>query len=180
MAGSGVEDGLDAAACGVDGVREIRGSFDASGLSFAVVVSRFHTELTQPLMRQVIDALIRMGADAKQMTAVWVPGAFETAGAVERLATNGTFNAIFALGCVVQGATSHADSIVTVATAAFCDISRRCGVPVIDGIVAAPSYELARDRCLPGAQCRAPYLAQAAVETTRVHQQLSGKGAHHG
>jgi 6,7-dimethyl-8-ribityllumazine synthase len=164
----------------VEGVREIRGDFDASGMSFAVVVSRFHTELTQPLAQQVIEALCAMGAAAESLFVVWVPGAFETPGAVERLAADGTWNAIFALGCVVEGATSHAESIVTVATAAFCDISRRLSVPVIDGIVAAPSYALARDRCLPGEPCRAPYLAQAAVEAARVHAQLAGRGVHHG
>ncbi len=180
MAGSGVRDGLDAAECGVDGVREIRGGLDASGMSFAVVVSRFHTELTQPLARQVINRLCEMGASAEMILVVWVPGAFEIPGAVERLAAEGTWSAVFALGCVVEGATSHAESIVTVATAAFCEISRHLGVPVIDGVVAAPSYELAQVRCLPGEQGRAPYLAQAAVEIASVHAQLTTLGEHYG
>ena len=55
----------------------IEGTLDATGLSFAIVVSRFNSFITDRLLEGALDTLVRSGARAEQITVVRVPGAFE-------------------------------------------------------------------------------------------------------
>jgi 6,7-dimethyl-8-ribityllumazine synthase len=180
MAGAGEQGEPMDATCGVPGIRELRGGADAAGLTFGLVVSRFHTELTSVLARSVVEALLAAGASARDIEVVWVPGAFEIPGALEGWARRTPRSAFVALGCVVEGATTHATSIVDVVTASLAAISRACRVPVLDGLVAAPTLALAEARCLPGPDSRAPYLARAAVEAADLHRRLQQGAPDHG
>jgi 6,7-dimethyl-8-ribityllumazine synthase len=180
MAGSGEQRGAIEAACGVPGVRELRGGADASGMTFGLVVGRFHTELTSALTRSVVEHLLEAGASAGDIAVVWVPGTFEIPAALERWAADAPRSAFLALGCVVEGATTHAASIVDVVTEALSAISRACRVPVLDGLVAAPTLALAEARCRPGPDSRAPYLARAAVEAAHIHRLLQQGAPDHG
>jgi 6,7-dimethyl-8-ribityllumazine synthase len=49
----------------------------AEGKKFALVVSRFNDFITAKLLSGALDALIRSGADDKDIEVVKVPGAFE-------------------------------------------------------------------------------------------------------
>lgn len=180
MAGSGDQFQTISATCGVPGVREILGAEDATGMSFGLVVSRFHTDLTSALAGSVVESLVAMGAEPGDIGVLWVPGAFEIPTLLERWAESASMSAWFALGCVVEGATSHADCIVREVTGSLANIARTRQVPVIDGVVAAPSLALAAERCLPGPACRAPYLARAAVEAATVIRRLDAGAWRHG
>lgn len=175
MAGPGQNNPLEYAACGVEGVREVRGALDAGGLSFGIGVGRFHTGLTRPLLHSVLEVLLERGAAPEAVTVVWVPGSFEVPSALEALAGQGGYQALLALGAVIEGETSHADAIVSSVTAALRALACRSGLPVIDGIVAAPSYEIAEARCVPGPDSRGGYLAESAIEMARVMAQLRGE-----
>jgi 6,7-dimethyl-8-ribityllumazine synthase len=176
MAGAGSFDDLSSATCGVPGLREFRGGLNATGLSFALVVSRFHTELTKQLAGDAVNMLTDSGAATEAIEVVWVPGAFEIPSVVRPLARAGRHDALIALGCVVRGETSHADSIVHAVTVGLSEVARESGVPVIDGVVAAPSYELAEQRCRSGANSRGSYTASAAIEMATVLRHLPQAG----
>jgi 6,7-dimethyl-8-ribityllumazine synthase len=178
MAGPGKLESISDAACDIDGVREVRGDLHAAGLRIGIVAGRFHTELTSVLASELVRTLLSRGAEAKDILVVWVPGTFELAGAVQKLANHGTFDVLIALGAVVEGETSHAQMIVSSISFALCDISRHSELPVIDGVVSAPSYDQAKARCVPGPESRARYLADAATEVARVHQQIARGNAH--
>jgi len=176
MAGAATFQNLSAATCDVAGVSEIRGNQDAKGMSFGIVVSRFHTELTTQLVRDAVSILIENGAAAEHIEVVWVPGAFEIPSVIRPLAESRRHNALIALGAVVRGKTSHADSIVHAITVSLGEIAREFTVPVIDTVVAAPSYALAEERCRSGAQSRGTYAACAAIEMASVFQRLAATG----
>jgi len=89
---------------------------------------------------------VRHGGEAKNLTLVKVPGAYEIPLAAMKLAEK-KFDAVVALGAVVQGATPHATLIETSTAEAFTKISLKTGVPVLDGIVAAENLEQAVERC---------------------------------
>ena len=55
----------------------IEGHIDAKGLRLGVVVSRFNAFITEKLLEGAVDAVVRNGGDAKDVTIAWVPGAFE-------------------------------------------------------------------------------------------------------
>ena len=49
----------------------------AEGKHFAIVVSRYHEELTQKLLDGAAETLKGFGAKADDIAVFWVPGAFE-------------------------------------------------------------------------------------------------------
>ena len=63
------------------------------------------------LVEGALDALVRHGADAKNVTVVRVPGAWELPLVVRRLAASKKVDAVIALGAVIRGATPHFDYV---------------------------------------------------------------------
>ena len=127
-------------------MKEINGALDAKGLKIGIIVSRFNSFLTEQLVKGAVDAFVRMGGDEKGLTLVRVPGAYEIPLVAKRMALK-KYDAVIALGAVVQGATAHADLINQATAKAFSEISVETGVPVLDGIVAAENLEQAVERC---------------------------------
>ena len=127
-------------------MKEVNGELVASGMKIAVVVSRFNSFLTEQLVKGAVDAFVRHGGSEKDLTLVKVPGAYEIPLAAIKLAAK-KFDAVVALGAVVQGATPHAQLIENCTAEAFTKISLKTGVPVLDGIVAAENLEQAVERC---------------------------------
>ena len=64
----------------------IEGQFNATGMKFALVVSRFNHFITDRLVEGCLDALVRHGASDSDITLVRVPGSFEVPPVVRRLA----------------------------------------------------------------------------------------------
>ena len=125
----------------------LEGNLTAKGLKIALVASRFNSFLVEQLVKGAEDAFVRLGGDEKNLVLVKVPGAYELPLAAKKLAAKKGFDAIVALGAVVQGATSHAELINETTARAFNEISLETGVPVLDGVVSAENLEQAVERC---------------------------------
>ncbi|MBU0677518.1 MAG: 6,7-dimethyl-8-ribityllumazine synthase [Verrucomicrobia bacterium] len=173
MAKKGIEPGRELDLSAYPGITQVAGGVNAAGLQFVLVVSRFNTELTGSLVKEVLDTLVSAGAAASDITLIRVPGAYEIPAAVEELLSVTRPDAVICLGCIIRGETPHADMINSYVTGAIGDLSRAHGVPVIDGIVATHNIEQAVERCMPGEGCRGPYLARAAVEMVDVFRQIN-------
>jgi 6,7-dimethyl-8-ribityllumazine synthase len=79
-------------------------TIDASGLQVAVIVTSWHTVITDGLLAGAERALTAAGNTEYE---IWrVPGAFELPLAAQRAAAAGA-DAIVALGVVIQGDTHH-------------------------------------------------------------------------
>jgi len=152
-------------------MKEIVGSLEAKGLKVGVIVSRFNSFLTEQLVKGAEDAFVRHGGDAKNLTLVRVPGAYEIPLVAQCLAAKKGFDAIVALGAVVQGATAHADLINQTTARAFSEISLKTGVPVLDGVVSAESLEQAVERCGTKQGNKGFSAMQAAIEMANVLKQ---------
>ena len=148
-------------------MKEINGALDAKGQKIGIVVGRFNSFLTEQLVKGAVDAFVRMGGDEKDLTLVRVPGAYEIPLAAKRMAMK-KFDAVVALGAVVQGATAHADLINQATAKSFCEISVETGVPIIDGIVAAENLEQAVERCGTKQGNKGFSAMQAAIEMVNV------------
>ena len=148
-------------------MKEINGVLDAKGLKIGIIVSRFNSFLTEQLVKGAVDAFVRLGGDEKDLTLVRVPGAYEIPLVAKRMAAK-KFDAIIALGAVVQGATAHADLINQSTSKAFIEISVETGVPVLDGIVAAENLEQAVERCGTKQGNKGFSAMQSAIEMARV------------
>ena len=152
-------------------MNEINGALDAKGLRIGIVVSRFNSFLTEQLVKGAVDAFVRMGGDEKALTLVRVPGAYEIPLVAKRMAAK-KFDAVIALGAVVQGATAHADLINQATAKAFSEISIATGVPVLDGVVAAENLEQAVERCGTKQGNKGFSAMQSAIEMANVMKKL--------
>ena len=128
-------------------MKEINGNLNAKGMKIALVASRFNSFLVEQLVKGAKDAFLRLGGDEKDLLLVRVPGAYELPVVAKRLAAASKFDAVVALGAVIQGATPHAALINETTARAFSQISLETSVPVVDGVVSAESLEQAVERC---------------------------------
>ena len=153
-------------------MNEIIGTFEAKGLKIAIVVSRFNSFLTEQLIKGAVDAFVRHGGEEGDLTLVRVPGAYEIPLAAQKLAAQKEFDAIVAVGAVVQGATAHAGLINETTARAFSEISLTTGVPVLDGVVAAENLEQAVERCGTKQGNKGFSAMQGAIEMANVLRQV--------
>ena len=157
------------------------GKLDATGLRFAVVVARFNAFVTERLLAGAQDTLLRLGADAKNIKVVRVPGAFEVPSAARMLAESGEHDAILCIGCLLRGDTAHYDVIVNECTRGIGQSAQETGVPHAFGVLTCENLEQAIDRAGLKMGNKGAEAAMAAVEMAQlkkasgVRRQASGR-----
>ena len=153
-------------------MKEINGNLNATGMKMAIVVSRFNSFFTEQLVKGAEDCFIRHGGSADDLTLVRIPGANETPAVVQKLAKSGGYDAVIALGAVIQGATPHADLINGTVARALSKIALDTGIPVLNGIVAAQNLEQAIERAGTKQGNKGWDAVLAAIETVSVLKAL--------
>lgn len=128
------------------GPRVLEGHIEAEGKTFAIVVSRFNSFLSEKLLQGALDCLIRHNADPKSITVAHVPGAFEVPQACLKLGRSGEYNAVIALGVVIRGATPHFEYVAGESAKGLAAVGLETGVPMIYGVVTADTIEQAIER----------------------------------
>ena len=89
----------------------IEGTLSAAGLRFAIVASRFNGLIVEPLVAGALDAIVRSGGSADDVTIVRCPGAWELPQVVRRVLDRGGIDALVAVGAVIRGSTPHFDYV---------------------------------------------------------------------
>ena len=151
----------------------IEGILDAKGLKVALVASRFNDFVTSRLIEGALDALVRHGADPKNVTLIKVPGSFELPQVASKLATKGGYDAIVALGCLVRGETPHFDLIAAEATNGLSRAGVASGVPVSFGVLTCDTMQQAIDRAGGKAGNKGWDAALAAIEMVSLYKRLT-------
>ena len=126
--------------------KTLAGKLDASGLRFAIVVSRFNEFITDRLLRSAYDGLVRSGARENDIEIVRVPGSFEIPSAARTLAETKKYDAVICLGCLIRGDTAHYDVIVNEVTRGIGQSAQETGVPHAFGVLTCENLEQAIDR----------------------------------
>jgi 6,7-dimethyl-8-ribityllumazine synthase len=126
--------------------RVVEGQMNATGLRFALVVSRFNHFITGRLEEGALDALARHGADPATIDVYRVPGAFEMPLAAKKVASSGKYDAVIAIGCVVRGSTPHFDYVAGEAAKGLAIAGLETGVPVSFGVLTTDNLEQAIER----------------------------------
>lgn len=153
-------------------MKVLEGGLDASGLRFAVVVSRFNDLVTGKLLEGALSGLRRHGADEDDVTVVWVPGAVEIGVVALKLARSGDYDAVITLGAVVRGATSHFDYVSSMVAGGVARAAEESGVPVIFGVLTTDTMEQALDRAGGKVGNKGTEAAVTAVEMARLMESL--------
>ena len=151
---------------------EIRGSLDASGLRFGLVVSRFNSFVTERLLSGALEALSQGGASAEQYEVVRVPGSFEIPLAAKKMGQSGRYDAIIAIGCVLRGETAHFDYVAAEVARGVQLAQLDSGVPVIFCVLTCDTLEQAIDRAGLKGGNKGREAGLAALEMARLAQRL--------
>ena len=116
---------------------------DASGLQVAVIVTSWHTEITDGLLAGAERALKAAGNTEYE---VWrVPGAYELPLAAQ-MAIDAGAEVVVALGVVIQGDTPHFDYVCSAATDGLIRVGLDAGVPIGFGLLTVNTEQQALDR----------------------------------
>lgn len=141
-----------------------RGDPVGEGRRVAVVVARFHEQVTAKLLEGALAGLRSHGVVDDAVDVAWVPGAFEIALVAKRMASTGAYDAVVCLGAIVRGETAHFDLIATEAVRGAAEVGRETGVPVIFEVLATEDLAQAEARAGGAHGNRGWDAAEAALE----------------
>ena len=138
-----------------------------------IVVSRFNELITEKLLAGAIDTLERLGVPSANIQVVWVAGAVELSLTAQWLAPK--VDGIIALGCVIQGATSHYDYVCSMVSSGLQRVALDTNKPVIFGVLTTETLEQALDRSGAKAGNKGSEAAFTLVEMLSLQQVLQQK-----
>lgn len=142
------------------------------GMKVGIVASRFNEIIVNKLLGGAVDGLVRHGVEDGNITAVWVPGAFEIPTAAQRMAVSGKYDAVICVGAVIRGETSHYDNVCNEVSKGIAQVSMTTGVPTLFGIVTTENIEQAIARAGAHAGNKGYDCALSAIEMVNVLGQI--------
>jgi len=152
--------------------RVLEGQLSASGLRFAIIVSRFNSFITDRLLGGAMDALTRSGGNADDIDLVKVPGSWEVPVVAAELARQKRYDAIICLAAVIRGETPHFDYVASEAAKGIAHVSADTGVPVAFGVLTTNTLEQAIDRAGAKSGNKGFDAAMTAVEMANLMKTL--------
>jgi 6,7-dimethyl-8-ribityllumazine synthase len=151
----------------------IYGEYDARGLRFAIVVSRFNSFITERLLSSALDALHRAGAPPDRVHVARVPGSFELPLAAKKLAETRHYDALIAIGCILRGDTAHYEYVCSEAARGLQLAQMDTGVPIIFCVLTCDTLEQAVDRAGLKGGNKGREAGLAAIEMARLARKLA-------
>jgi 6,7-dimethyl-8-ribityllumazine synthase len=149
-----------------------KGSHDATGLRFGIVVARFNKFVTSKLLSSCVDGLTSHGVKADDIEAVRVPGAFEIPLVARVMARTKRFDAVVCLGAVIRGDTPHFDYISAEVSRGIGQAALDADVPIIFGVLTTHTIAQAIERSDPTKFNRGGEAAVSAIEMATVMRVL--------
>jgi 6,7-dimethyl-8-ribityllumazine synthase len=155
-------------------MKKFEGALTGNDLKIGIVVSRFNDFITHQLVSGAMDCLNRHGV--KNITEVWVPGAFEIPLATQTLAETRSVHGIITLGAVIRGATPHFDYVCGEVAKGVSSASLKTGLPVSFGVLTTDTIEQAIERAGTKAGNKGWEAAMAVIEMCNLVNQLKTLG----
>ncbi|MBE6379947.1 MAG: 6,7-dimethyl-8-ribityllumazine synthase [Lentisphaerae bacterium] len=149
------------------------GDLQASGLKFGLVAARFNDFFVSHLVDGAVDTIVRHGGSAENVDLAWVPGSYEIPFAVKKMLDSKKYDAVIAMGVVIQGATPHAGYINNEVAKSLAQLGMEYGIPVTYGMITADNIEQAIERSGTKAGNKGADAAHAAIEMANLNRQLS-------
>jgi len=153
-------------------IKTIEGSLQVQNARFCLVVARWNSFVVEHLLEGAVDVLKRHGAQESDLTVVRVPGAFEMPVLLEKVAAQGKYDAIIALGAVIRGGTPHFEYVAGEAVKGMAQVSLKHGVPISFGVLTVDTIEQAIERAGTKAGNKGAEAAVSAIEMVNVLRQL--------
>ena len=142
------------------------------GMRVAIVAARFNEIIVNKLLGGAVDGLVRHGVDENNITAAWVPGAFEIPLAASKLANSGKYDAVICVGAVIRGDTSHYDYVCNEVSKGVAQVGLQSGIPVLFGVITTENIEQAIARAGSKAGNKGYDCALGAIEMVNLMEQF--------
>ncbi|HIJ94224.1 MAG TPA: 6,7-dimethyl-8-ribityllumazine synthase [Desulfuromonadales bacterium] len=149
------------------------GNLNAAGQKFGIVVSRFNSFICERLLEGAVDALLRHGADDKDIYVARVPGAFEIPLFAKKMAESGTYDALICLGAVIRGSTPHFDYVASEVSKGVAQVAMASGVPIAFGVLTTDTIEQAVERAGTKAGNKGFDAAVTAIESVNLMKAIN-------
>ena len=143
------------------------------GMKVGIVASRFNSFIVNKLLDGAVDGLVRHGVSEENITACWVPGAFEIPVAAQQMAQSDKYDAVICVGAVIRGSTSHYDYVCTEVSKGIAEVGLKTGKPVLFGVVTTENIEQAIERSGSKAGNKGYDCALSAIEMVNLMGQIS-------
>ena len=153
-------------------VKKLEGKLDATGLKYALVVSRFNSFLTDKLVEGALDCLVRHGAAENDLTVAHVPGAIEIPATAAQLVATQKYDGVICLGAVIRGATPHFDYVAAESAKGVAKLSMESHTPVIFGVITTDTLEQAIERAGTKSGNKGWDAALAAIEMVNLYKAI--------
>ena len=154
-------------------VKTLEGKLVADeSMKVAIVASRFNEIIVNKLLGGALDGLVRHGVKEENITAMWVPGAFEIPVVAKRLALSKKYDAVICVGAVIRGSTSHYEMVCNEVSKGIAQTSLETGVPVLFGVITTDNLEQAVERAGSKAGNKGYDCAVSAIEMVNLMKQI--------
>ncbi len=150
----------------------IEGQYIAEDKKFALIVSRFNELVSKKLIEGALDCLKRHKADEKNITLIWVPGAFEIPSVAKKVADSGKYDAVICIGAVIRGDTPHFEYISSEVSKGIAQVALGSKIPVIFGVLTTDTIEQALERAGTKAGNKGWDAALSAIEMINLIEKL--------
>ena len=150
----------------------IEGQLSAKGFKIGIIISRFNSFISTRLLDGAVDTIVRHGGDSDNLTAVWVPGAFEIPGTLRQMADSGKYDGIICLGAVIRGSTPHFDYVASEVSKGVALVNIEGKIPVGFGVLTTDTIEQAIERAGSKSGNKGSEAAAAVLEMISVYDQV--------
>ena len=155
------------------GINVVKGKLVAKeGMKVGIIASRFNEFIVSKLLSGAVDGLVRHGVEEENITAAWVPGAYEIPAVAQKMAASGKYDAVICVGTVIRGATSHYDYVCNEVSKGIAQVGLQTGVPVLFGILTTENIEQAIERAGTKAGNKGYDCAVSAIEMVNLMESL--------
>jgi 6,7-dimethyl-8-ribityllumazine synthase len=153
-------------------IRTMEGRLHGALGTYAIVVGRFNSFVTEPLLQGALDCLNRHGIEDNSITLVRVPGSWEIPLVARKLARNGSYDAVICLGAIIRGDTPHFDYVAAQTSKGIASASMETDVPIVFGVLTTDTTDQAVERAGIKAGNKGWDAAQTALEMVDLLKQI--------
>ncbi|MGB0376276.1 MAG: 6,7-dimethyl-8-ribityllumazine synthase [Flavobacteriaceae bacterium] len=118
----------------------------AKGLKIGLVVSEWNDQITSQLYTGAKKTLQDCQVETADIETIYVPGSFELVYGAKYLIERQKFDAVIAIGSVIQGATRHFEFVCQAVSQGIKDLNVQTNTPVIFCVLTDDTLEQAQER----------------------------------
>ena len=119
---------------------------NAGGVKVCIIVSSYHSEITNELAKAARACFIEAGGNKDDCHLLPAPGAWELPLIAQEAARNLKVDAVVVLGCILTGETTHDKVIADAIANGLMEVSLNEGKPVAMGVLTCQTIEQAEAR----------------------------------